>query len=118
MNNPDKIIVNIGRRVAEMRLKLGLTQDALAERAGVTGGYIRQIEGGWKNMRVSTLCRIADVLGCETADLFKTATLKKQTPGRPRQAQPKKAPEGSSMSIAAESPAVYRVKKQKPKHKK
>lgn len=115
MNNPDKIIVNIGRRVAEMRLKLGLTQDALAEKAGVTGGYIRQIEGGWKNMRVSTLCRIADVLGCETADLFKTATLKKPSPGRPRQVNPQGA---SSMAMAAESPAVYQVKKQKPKRKK
>jgi transcriptional regulator with XRE-family HTH domain len=113
MNHPEKIIENIGRRVAELRLKLGLTQDALAEKAGVTGGYIRQIEGGWKNMRVTTLCRLADVLGCETADLFKPASMKKPSPGRPRQAKPTRG--HSSLAIAAESPSAYRVKKQKRK---
>src|ERR1700677_4196826 len=111
MNDPDKTIENIGRRVAEIRLKLGLTQDALAEKAGVTGGYIRQIEGGWKNLRVNTLCKIADILGCQTRDLFETPTMKKQTSGRPRRGKPQleykdKAP----IAIAAEKAALYRVK--------
>jgi transcriptional regulator with XRE-family HTH domain len=114
MNNPDKTIENIGRRVAEIRLKLGLTQDALAEKADITGGYIRQIEGGWKDMRVSTLCRIADMLGCQTRDLFEASTMKKQTSGRPRREKP-------SVAMAAETPAPYQVKvpkKTSAKHKK
>lgn len=118
MNNPDKTIENIGRRVAEIRLKLGLTQDALAEKAGVTGGYIRQIEGGQKNMRVNTLCKIADILECRTRDLFEMPTMKKPTSGRPRL----KPYRGKfSIPMAAEKPAAYHVetlKKTKSKHKK
>jgi transcriptional regulator with XRE-family HTH domain len=111
VNDPDKTIENIGRRVAEIRLKLGLTQDALAEKAGVTGGYIRQIEGGWKNMRVNTLCKIADILGCQTRDLFETPTMKKQTSGRPRIEKPQfEYKEKTSIPIAAEKAAPYRVK--------
>src|ERR1700677_4810306 len=111
MNDPDKTIENIGRRVAEIRLKLGLTQDALAEKAGVTGGYIRQIEGGWKNMRVNTLCKIADILGCQTRDLFETPTMKKQTSGRPRLGKPGLEYEGkASIPIAAEKAVPYRIK--------
>ena len=90
MTNPEKTLENIGRRVAELRLKLGLTQDALAEKAGVTGGYIRKIEGGWKDLRVSTLCKIADMLGCRLKDLFTTPTLKKPSSGRPRKPKSKK----------------------------
>jgi transcriptional regulator with XRE-family HTH domain len=121
MNNPDKIIENIGRRVAEIRLKLGLTQDALAEKAGVTGGYIRQIEGGWKNMRVDTLCKIADVLECQTRDLFEIPTMKKPTSGRPRlRKSNSEIPRKASVAIAAEPAAPYhagtsRKRRTKPK---
>ena len=84
MNEPPKITENIGRRVAELRLKLGLTQDELAEKADVTGGYIRQIEGARKDMRVSTLCKIADMLDCDIKALFEPSKLKKPKAGRPR----------------------------------
>jgi transcriptional regulator with XRE-family HTH domain len=122
MNDPHKTIENIGRRVAEIRLKLGLTQDALAEKAGVTGGYIRQIEGGWKNMRVNTLCKIADILGCQTRDLFETPTMKKQTSGRPRlEKQQLEYRDKAPIAIAAEKAALYHVKvvkKNRAKYKK
>jgi transcriptional regulator with XRE-family HTH domain len=84
MNEPRKVSENIGRRVAELRLNLGLTQDGLAEKADVTGGYIRQIEGARKDMRISTLCRIADMLDCDIATLFTPAKSVKPKPGRPR----------------------------------
>jgi transcriptional regulator with XRE-family HTH domain len=118
MNNPDKTIENIGRRVAEIRLKLGLTQDALAEKAGITGGYIRQIEGGRKNMRINTLCKIADILECQTRDLFEIPTTKKPTSGRPR-LKPYRGK--ASMAMAAEKPGAYQIeapKKTKPKREK
>lgn len=85
-----KAIENIGRRVAELRLKLGLTQDALAEKAGVTGGYIRQIEGGIRDLRVSTLCKIANMLDCQLQDLIKKPTLEKPQAGRPSKKKSKK----------------------------
>jgi transcriptional regulator with XRE-family HTH domain len=111
MNNPDKTIENIGRRVAEIRLELGLTQDALAEKAGVTGGYIRQIEGGSKNMRVNTLCKIADILECQIRDLFDAPTTKKPTSGRPRLGKLHSADHGkTSVGMAAETHALYNVK--------
>jgi transcriptional regulator with XRE-family HTH domain len=84
MNNEESVRRNIGLRFAEKRLQLGLTQDALASKAGVTGGYIRQIEGGWKDMRVSTLCKLADIVHCSVKELFSIPRRKKQKPGRPR----------------------------------
>jgi transcriptional regulator with XRE-family HTH domain len=111
MNDPKKTIEDIGRRVAEIRLELGLTQDALAEKAGVTGGYIRQIEGGWKNMRIDTLCKIADILECQTRDLFEIPILKKQTSGRPRLKKPQREDaEKTYVAMAAEASATYQVK--------
>ena len=87
MINTEAVILKIGRRAAELRIKMGLTQDSLANKAGVTGGYFRQIEGGWKDMRVSTLCKVADMLGCHPRDLFVEPKRKQPGPGRPRNAK-------------------------------
>jgi len=52
----------VGRRLKESRQKLGLTQEQLAERAGLHYSYIGQVERGDKNPSLKTLYRLAGAL--------------------------------------------------------
>lgn len=58
----------------ELRLKKGLSQMELAERAGVKQSVISYIESGrTKNPRIDTLASIAKVLGVPIEKLLKKA---------------------------------------------
>jgi transcriptional regulator with XRE-family HTH domain len=83
-HDPDKLIGNVSRRIAELRKLRGFTQDALADEAGVTGGYIRLLEGGKQNITLSTISRLAHLLHCEPKDFFDEPKSTKPLPGRPR----------------------------------
>lgn len=83
-HDPDKLIGNVGRRIAELRKSIGFTQDALAEEAGVTGGYIRLLESGKQNITLSTISRLAHLLHCKPRDFFDDPISTKPLPGRPR----------------------------------
>ena len=52
----------MGRRVGEIRRKLGWTQAEFADRAGKSVNYIQRIEQGRSNLTVHTLVRLANVL--------------------------------------------------------
>ena len=56
-------------RIRERRQAQGLTQEALAERCGITQPGLSLIESG-RSTRVSTLQAIAKALGCDVRDLF------------------------------------------------
>lgn len=51
----------IGALLHEARLKKGLTQGELAEKAGTTKSYISKIENDVKEVRISTLQKIIEV---------------------------------------------------------
>ncbi|MGJ7030661.1 helix-turn-helix domain-containing protein [Niabella hirudinis] len=51
----------IGALLHEARVAKGLTQDALAERAGTTKSYISKIENDVKEVRISTLQKIVEI---------------------------------------------------------
>jgi transcriptional regulator with XRE-family HTH domain len=74
---------DVGRRVAELRAVRGWTQEAFAERAEVSVGYVRQVEGGRENLTIATLCKLAAVLDADAADLFAAPSTSAQR-GRPR----------------------------------
>lgn len=48
----------------------GLTQEALAEEAGLSTGYVSQMETGFRPGSVKSLGRLAIILGIETGDLL------------------------------------------------
>lgn len=48
----------LGVLIEEARLKLGLTQEELAERCGTNKSYISRIENNSSDIRLSTLMRI------------------------------------------------------------
>ncbi|OPC81797.1 hypothetical protein B4N89_13405 [Embleya scabrispora] len=57
---------SIGQRVARARRQRGLSQPALAERMGVTAGYISKVERGAVILdRISAIAAFADALGVE-----------------------------------------------------
>jgi transcriptional regulator with XRE-family HTH domain len=61
--------VVLGRRIAERRKQLGLGQERLALDAGLHRTYLTTVERGMRNPSLETLCRIANALGCDVADL-------------------------------------------------
>lgn len=55
-----------GQRIMDRRKKLGLTQEALAEKSGVTTQFVSYAESGKRAMRPENLMRIAAALGVST----------------------------------------------------
>lgn len=75
---------DVALRVAELRRRLGLTQADFAERAGVTAHWVRRIESGTRDLKISTLEKLARCLEVDVSDLFVRPTEPKAGPGRPR----------------------------------
>ncbi|MFL9815485.1 helix-turn-helix transcriptional regulator [Stutzerimonas sp. VN223-3] len=64
-------LVNVfAANVRSMRLHLGLSQEALAERAGVHRTYIGMLERSEKNVTIYNIERIAMALRVEPASLL------------------------------------------------
>lgn len=60
----------VGRNVRRARHDAGLTQEALAEKSGLTQQYISDLERGTQNPTVITLYELAIALGVMPADLI------------------------------------------------
>jgi DNA-binding XRE family transcriptional regulator len=56
-------IVFVSQRIREERRKAGLTQEVLAERAGIPQSHVSRLENGQHSPTSMTLERIADALG-------------------------------------------------------
>ena len=66
--NPRKIdsmpeIARIGRLFAERRLELRLTQQTLADLAGVSRSSVQALEHGTGSIKLAAVIQIADILG-------------------------------------------------------
>ena len=61
----------IGCRIREARLKLGMSQAALAERSRISLPHISDVELGKKKMQVATFIRIAEALQISTDELLR-----------------------------------------------
>ena len=63
------LAVAVAQRISTLRKAMGLSFDALAQRAGVAKGTLVQIEQERANPSISTLCRLATALEVSVADL-------------------------------------------------
>ena len=61
-----------GRLVAAHRRRAGLTQEELAEAAGISVDMISKLEGGGSGARFGVIERLADALDVDPAELFTT----------------------------------------------
>jgi transcriptional regulator with XRE-family HTH domain len=60
------------KRLRELRLRKGLTQEAFAEQAGFSYKYYQAVEAGRKrDLRLSTLERLAEAHGMELWQLLR-----------------------------------------------
>ena len=62
--------MDIGKRMKELRVFYGLTQQELADRAELTKGFISQLERNQNTPSISTLLDIIQCLGTTPAEFF------------------------------------------------
>ncbi len=60
----------LGEKVKKARTKASLTQEELANKAGLHRTYIAGIETGHRNISIKNLEKIAKALGVKTNDLL------------------------------------------------
>ncbi|HXP37869.1 MAG TPA: helix-turn-helix transcriptional regulator [Solirubrobacteraceae bacterium] len=60
----------VGQNIRELRTELELTQEALAERCGMTAVEIGRAERGMRDLRISTVVKIARGLDVPAAQLL------------------------------------------------
>jgi transcriptional regulator with XRE-family HTH domain len=78
---------HLAANIRRARARLDLTQEALAEKAGLGPVHLRNIERGVENVTLATLVAIADALEIAPGRLLRKAVLAPLRPGRPRTRQ-------------------------------
>lgn len=63
MQDKDLCLKEIGQRIVDRRKKLGLTQEALAEKGDMTTQFVSYAEAGKRAMRPENLKKISEALG-------------------------------------------------------
>lgn len=66
----DQGLIRFGKRVRVLRERAELSQEQLAERAGIHRTYLGGVERGERNLGLKNVFRIAGALGVRAADLF------------------------------------------------
>ena len=85
MDKAEKVIADVGARVAELRRENGWTQQDLANRLRMEPQSVQRIERG-TNLTIRNLVRLARVFGVATIALFEPPKTARGRPGRPRRA--------------------------------
>jgi transcriptional regulator with XRE-family HTH domain len=70
VESKDAILTKFGRNAQELRKRKNLSQEKLAERAGLDSTYISGIERGVRNPSVVAVVRLAAGLEAQPGELF------------------------------------------------
>ena len=65
--------MEIGKKIRELRVRKGLTQEELADRAELSKGFISQLERDLTSPSIATLLDILQCLGTTVNDFFNEA---------------------------------------------
>ena len=79
----EKLIADVGQRIAEIRRERGWTQQEAADRLKMEPQSLQRLERG-TNLTIRSLARIAGVLGVPTVALFEPPKTRERRSGRPR----------------------------------
>lgn len=71
----------LGRALRQLRRREGLTQEALARRAGSHRNYVGAVEQGQQNPTFAVLLRLADALGVTPSELMRVFEERRATGG-------------------------------------
>jgi transcriptional regulator with XRE-family HTH domain len=67
---PDPLLIAFGGAVRELRLTRGLSQERLADVAGIHRTYVGDVERGVRNVSLVNIVRIARALSVEASTLL------------------------------------------------
>jgi transcriptional regulator with XRE-family HTH domain len=71
----DKSLKRLGEAVRAARKERGMSQEALADAAGIDRSHMGKIERGERNVTLLNVTRIAKAIGCKASDLLASADL-------------------------------------------
>ncbi|EJO94893.1 helix-turn-helix domain-containing protein [Ectopseudomonas hydrolytica] len=71
----DQSLMRLGKAVRARRAQQALSQEALADAAGIDRSHMGKIERGERNVTFLNIARIASALGCKPSDLLLDADL-------------------------------------------
>jgi transcriptional regulator with XRE-family HTH domain len=77
------VLERFGLRLREVRLKAGVSQEKLAELAGLHRTYVSSVERGLRNISLENIDRLAAALDVELADLMPKREAAKKDPQEP-----------------------------------
>ena len=88
-----EILVTLGQRIRELRLKRGYSQEAFADHCGVHRTFMGTVERGESNLSFSNLVKVSKALGITLSQLLsgierRSATMA-ETVGRQERRRPK-----------------------------
>lgn len=70
MSTTTKHQIEFGNKIRSLRTSKGVSQEALADKAGLDRTYISGIERGQRNPSLNNIHKIAGALGKSVRDLF------------------------------------------------
>lgn len=71
----DKLLVSLGEAVRAARKARGLSQEALADAAGIDRSHMGKIERGERNVTIMNIARVAAALDEKPSDVLRAAGL-------------------------------------------
>jgi len=69
---PPQVIV--GQNIKRLRTRIGLSQEQLAEAAGIHRTYVSSVERGERNLSVTNIYRLAQALNVDPRELLRPLT--------------------------------------------
>lgn len=81
--DPKRLLADVGRRIAEIRVQREETQEELAERAGFSARYVQRVESGDENLTIRSLAMFASVLHAPVSSFFEPPASRTVRIGRP-----------------------------------
>nr|WP_315252944.1 helix-turn-helix transcriptional regulator [uncultured Duganella sp.] len=70
ITDKDEDLLRFGAAVRSRRKAIGLSQEALADHAGIDRSHMGKLERGERNISFMNIVRIAKAIGCKPSDLF------------------------------------------------
>ncbi len=84
MSDSQNIQIRFGERVRNVRSQKGISQEALADKAGLHRTYVSSVERGERNVSLSTVERLATALEISMADLMPPPIASQKPPTPPK----------------------------------